>query len=137
MSSRIRTRVPGVHSSRRTRRSSLLSKWYLWSAILEGARPSNKNFCQIRESRDGRKKRYTNPEPFLHIIRAIKDCDTIAPIWHKGNDPIGRCPIAIIVVLDVNLRADPRNQCGSPEHLHDILLTVLAALNVLLLATKW
>jgi len=58
--------------------------------------------------------------------------EPIARIWHKGNDPIGRCPIAII---DVHL---PQIHTISLEHLHDnILLTVLAALNVLLLAAKW
>ena len=30
-------------------------------------------------------------------------CEPIARIWHKGNDPIGRRPIAIIDVLDVHL----------------------------------
>ena len=30
-------------------------------------------------------------------------CEPIARIWHKGDDPIGRPPIAIIVV-DVDLQ---------------------------------
>ena len=30
-------------------------------------------------------------------------CESIAWIWHEGNDPIGCRPIAIIAVLDVDL----------------------------------
>ena len=30
-------------------------------------------------------------------------CEPIARIWHKGNDPIGRRPIAVIVV-DIDLQ---------------------------------
>ena len=35
--------------------------------------------------------------------------EPIARIWHKGNDPIGRRPIAIIVV-DVDLQETDRHQ---------------------------
>ena len=27
-------------------------------------------------------------------------CEPIARIWHKGNDPIGHCPIGIVDVVD-------------------------------------
>jgi len=30
-------------------------------------------------------------------------CEPIARIWRKGNDPIGRRPIGIIVVVNVHL----------------------------------
>jgi len=64
-------------------------------------------------------------------------CKPIAWIWHKGNDPIGCCPVAIIVVVDVHL-PEIHAMFNSPEHLTiTILLTVLAVLNILLLATKW
>ena len=63
-------------------------------------------------------------------------CEPIARIWHKGNGPTGRRPIAIIV--DVHL---PEIHAISLVHQNiymiTILLTVLAVLNVLLLATKW
>ena len=63
-------------------------------------------------------------------------CEPTARIWHKGNDPIGRRPIAIIV--DVHL---PEIHTISLIHwkidMITILLTVLAVLNVLLLGTKW
>ena len=65
-------------------------------------------------------------------------CEPIAWVWHEGDDPIKHLPIAIVDVVDVHL-----------PHVHSIslvywyidkitiLLTVLALLNVLLLATKW
>ena len=28
-------------------------------------------------------------------------CEPVARIWHKGNDPVGRRPIAIIVDVDL------------------------------------
>ena len=65
-------------------------------------------------------------------------CEPIAWIWHKGNDPIGHHPIAIIVVVDVHL---PKSHAISLSHQNicmiTMLLTVLALLNMLLLATKW
>jgi hypothetical protein len=30
-------------------------------------------------------------------------CEPIAWVWHKGNDPTGRRPIAIVDVVDVHL----------------------------------
>ena len=30
-------------------------------------------------------------------------CEPIAGIWHEGNDPIGRRPIAVVDVVDVDL----------------------------------
>ena len=30
-------------------------------------------------------------------------CEPIAWIWHKGNDPIGHRPIAVVDVVDVDL----------------------------------
>ena len=30
-------------------------------------------------------------------------CEPIAGVWHEGNDPIGRHPIAIVDVVDVHL----------------------------------
>ena len=36
-------------------------------------------------------------------------CEPVARIWHKGNDPIGRRPIAIVVV-DVDLQETVRYQ---------------------------
>jgi len=63
-------------------------------------------------------------------------CEPIARIWHKGNDPIGCHPIAIIV--DVHLLEIHAISLVHPNiYMITILLTVLAALNVLLLATKW
>ena len=60
-------------------------------------------------------------------------CEPIAWIWHKGNDPIGHRPIAISV--DVHL---PEIHAISLVHRNIyMILTVLAVLNVLLLATKW
>ena len=59
-------------------------------------------------------------------------CEPIARIWHKGNEPIGRCPIAVIDVHLPEIHAISfllRNI--------EIVLTVLAVLNVLLLATIW
>ena len=36
-------------------------------------------------------------------------CETVARIWRKWNDPIGRRPIAIVVV-DVDLQETERHQ---------------------------
>ena len=30
-------------------------------------------------------------------------CEPIAGIWHKGNDPIGHRPIAVVDVVDMDL----------------------------------
>ena len=30
-------------------------------------------------------------------------CEPIAGVWHEGNDPIGRLPIAVVNVVDVHL----------------------------------
>ena len=46
-------------------------------------------------------------------------CEPIARIWHKGNDPIGRRPVAVIVV-DVDLQGMPRHQVASRIALVDI-----------------
>ena len=47
-------------------------------------------------------------------------CEPVAWIWHKGNDAIGRHPIAIIVVVDVHLPEIHTTRLNnSPEHLHD------------------
>ena len=63
-------------------------------------------------------------------------CEAIAWTWHEGNDPIGCRPIAIIV--DVHL---PKIHAIGLVHRNtyviSTVLTVLAVLNVLLLATKW
>ena len=62
-------------------------------------------------------------------------CESIARIWHKGNDPIRRRPIAI---TDVHLpEIHAINLVHRNIYMITILLTVLAVLNVLLLATKW
>ena len=65
-------------------------------------------------------------------------CEPIAWVWHEGDDPVGRRPIAVVNVVDVNL---PHVHPISLVHWYidtiTILLTVLALLNVLLLATKW
>ena len=63
-------------------------------------------------------------------------CEPIAWIWHKGNDPmVTRHPTAIIAVVDLReihaIRLVHRN-----TYTITILLTVLAVLNVLLLAAK-
>ena len=62
-------------------------------------------------------------------------CETVAWIWHKGNDPIERRPIVVVdmylpVIHAISLIH--RNSCTIP-----IQLTVLAVLNMLLLAIKW
>jgi hypothetical protein len=62
-------------------------------------------------------------------------CKPIARTWHKRNDPIGHCSIAIIVV-DVDLQDTMPLACLM-DTLGKHSLTVLASLNVLLLATKW
>ena len=65
-------------------------------------------------------------------------CEPIAWVWREGDDPVGRRPIAVVNVVDVNL---PEIRTISFAHWYIdmiiILLTVLALLNVLLLATKW
>ena len=61
-----------------------------------------------------------------------------ARVWHKGDDPVRHRPIAIVGVVDVHLREI--RTIGLVHWYTDtitILLTVLALLNVLLLATKW
>ena len=65
-------------------------------------------------------------------------CKPIAWIWHKGNDPIGRRPPSIVVVVDVHLpEIHPISLIHLNIYMITILHTVLAVLNVLLLATKW
>ena len=65
-------------------------------------------------------------------------CEAIAWVWHEGDDPIRRRPIAVVGVVDVHLR-----EIRTISFVHwyidttTILLTMLALLNVLLLATKW
>ena len=65
-------------------------------------------------------------------------CEAIAWVWREGDDPIKRLPIAVVDVVDVHL---PHVHSISLVHCYidtiTILLTVLALLNVLLLATKW
>ena len=65
-------------------------------------------------------------------------CEAIAWVWHEGDDPIERLPIAIVDVVDVHLPHDHSISC---VHWYidtiTVLLTVLALLNALLLATKW
>ena len=65
-------------------------------------------------------------------------CEPIAWVWREGDDPIERRPIALVDVVDVHL---PEVRTISSIHRYTntitILLTVLALLNVLLLATKW
>ena len=62
-------------------------------------------------------------------------CEPIAWIWHKGNDPIGRRPIAIIDVHLLEIHTISLIHWNI--YMTTMLLTVLAVLNVLLLATKW
>ena len=61
-------------------------------------------------------------------------CEPIARVWYKGNDPIRHRPIAMIVNLHL-----PEIHALSLVHrsiyMTTIQLTVLAVLNVLLLAT--
>ena len=65
-------------------------------------------------------------------------CEPIAWVWREGDDPVRHRPIAVVNVVDVNL---PEIRTISFAHWYidttTILLTVLALLNVLLLATKW
>ena len=65
-------------------------------------------------------------------------CEPSAWVWHEGDDPVRRRPIAVVNVVDVNL---PEIRTISFAHWYTdtstILLTMLALLNVLLLATKW
>ena len=65
-------------------------------------------------------------------------CELIARIWHKGNDPIGHRPIAIVVDVHL-LKVHAISLVHRNTYMITILglLTVLAVLNVLLLATKW
>ena len=59
-------------------------------------------------------------------------CEPIARIWHKGNDPIGCRPVAIIVVVDVHLlEIDTISLVHQNTYIITILLTVLAAMNML------
>ena len=58
-------------------------------------------------------------------------CKPIARIWHKGNDPIGRRPIAIIDVHLTEIHAI------NLVHRKLSFYSVLAVLNVLLLERKW
>ena len=64
-------------------------------------------------------------------------CEPTAWIWHKGNDPIGCRPIAVIVVDDDLQAIHAISLIHLDIYVITILLTVLAALNVLLLAIKW
>ena len=65
-------------------------------------------------------------------------CEPIARVWREGDDPIEHRPTAVVDVVDVHL---PEVRTISSVHQYTntitILLTVLALLNVLLLATKW
>ena len=45
-------------------------------------------------------------------------CESIAEIWHKGNDPIRRCPTAIIVVNVVDLQEVECHQLTSVSKLY-------------------
>ena len=64
-------------------------------------------------------------------------CEAIAWVWREGDDPIERLPIAVVDVVDVHLR-----EIHAISFVHwyidttTILLTMLALLNMLLLATK-
>ena len=65
-------------------------------------------------------------------------CEPIAWVWREGDDSIKHRPIAIVDFVDVYLL-----HVHSISFVHwyndmiTILLTMLALLNVLLLATKW
>ena len=61
--------------------------------------------------------------------------EPIARIWHQGNDPIDRRPIAIINVHLPEIHAI--NLFHWIIYVITILLTVVAVLNVLSRATKW
>ena len=65
-------------------------------------------------------------------------CEPIAWVWREGDHPIERRPIAVVDVVDVHL---PHVHSISLVHWYidtiTVLLTVLALLNVLWLATKW
>ena len=62
-------------------------------------------------------------------------CEPIARVWYKGNDPIRYRPIAIIVDLHLP-EIHAISLVYRSIYMTTILLTVLAVLNVLLLATK-
>ena len=65
-------------------------------------------------------------------------CEPIAWIWHKGDNPIGPRPIAIIVVVNVHLlEIHAISSIHLNIYIKTVPLTVLAVLNVLLLAKKW
>ena len=59
-------------------------------------------------------------------------CEPIALVWHEGDDPIDRRPIAVVDIVDVHL---PHVHSVSLVHWYvdtrTLLLTVLALLNVL------
>ena len=61
-------------------------------------------------------------------------CEPIAWVRHEGDDPIGYRPIAVVDVVDVHL---PEIAISWYIYMITVLLTMLAVLNVLLLATKW
>ena len=65
-------------------------------------------------------------------------CEPSARVWCKGYDPVRHRPIAVVGVVDEHLR---EIRTISFVHWHidttTILLTMLALLNMLLLATKW
>ena len=87
--------------------------------------------------------------PLGHIICVSKEmplefgndfcpaCEPIAWVWREGDDPIERRPNAVVDVVDVHL-----SETRTISFVHwytdttTILPTVLALLNVLLLATK-
>ena len=65
-------------------------------------------------------------------------CEPIAWIWRKGNDSIRRRRTTIIAVVDVHLpEIHAIGLVLRTTYIITILLTVLAVLNVVLLATKW
>ena len=65
-------------------------------------------------------------------------CEPIAWIWRKGNDSIRRRPTARTAVVDVHLREIPAIRLVHQNtYIITVLLTVLAVLKVVLLATKW
>jgi hypothetical protein len=65
-------------------------------------------------------------------------CEPIAWVWREGDEPIRHCSIAVVDIVDVHL---PEVHTFSSVHSYVDMtafpLTVLAELNVLLLATKW
>ena len=65
-------------------------------------------------------------------------CEPSAWVWCEGDDPVRRSPFAVVGIVDVHLW-----EIRTISFVHwyidmtTILLTMLALLNVLLLATKW